>query len=337
MTRKAIAILILLSFSIVTAGFGADARLEVRLDRDQARIGEPIVYTLRVPAAPGESVVFPEPADGRFGDFEINRSSEETREDGVRERRYLLQGFETGSFAIPAPEVTIRGEGGEETVLAGPELEVEIISVLGEEEEDADIRELKSPVGLPRSYRWILYLAAAAAVFTGAAILLYRKFFRRKPAAPPPPPPRAAGEIALEELDRIRKADLPGRGLIKEYYSRVSDTVRRYLENRFALRAPERTTEEFLQEMATTSHLTGDQQQLVADFLEESDLVKFARYGPTEREIAGVFAAAVRLIEETEEGEPHRQECLCYSPGRLVEETGERPAGVRRPAGEARE
>ncbi len=323
MTGKLIAISVLLLSLGLTAGAAAEPRLEVSLDRDRAQIGEPVVYTLRVSAEPEAEVVFPAAGDGRIGDLEVNRVSEETGEDGTRQMSFILQGFETGSFTLPEPEVTVRSAAGEETILAGPELEIEIVSVLKPDEEDADIRELKDPVGLPRSYRWILYLAAGAAVLAAGVILLYRKFFRRKSAGPPPPP-RPAGEIALEELERIRQADLPGRGLVKEYYSRVSDTVRRYLENRFALRAPERTTEEFLQEMATTSHLTGDQQDLVASFLAESDLVKFARYGPTEREIAGVFAAAVRLIEETGEGEPHRQECLYYSPDRLVEETGDK-------------
>ncbi len=328
MTGKRIAISVLL-FALGLPAAGAAPRLEVSLDRDQARVGEPIVYTLEVSAEPGAAVVFPAAGDGRIGDLEINRVAEETGEDGTRRMRFLLQGFETGDFTLPGPEVTVRSEDGEETVLAGPELEIEIVSVLGPDEEDADIRELKDPIGLPRSYRWILYLAAAAAVLAAGAFLLYRKFFRREPAGPPPPPPRPAGEIALEELERIRQADLPGRGLVKEYYSRVSDTVRRYLENRFALRAPERTTEEFLQEMATTSHLTGDQQELVASFLSESDLVKFARYGPTEREIAGVFAAAVRLVEETGEGEAHRQECLCYSPDRQGKVAGDNGTEAR--------
>ena len=283
------------------AAAGAGPRLEVSLDRDEVRVGEPVTYTLRVPPAPGRRIIFPDPEDGRIGEFEINRASETAGEDGSREKRFVLQGFETGRFTLPVPEVRVREEDGEEVILTGPPLEIEVVSVLDPAEEDADIRDLKDPPGVPRSYLWILYLAGAAVILAAAAFLLYRKFARPEKKEPPPPPPRPAGEIALEELERIRRADLPGRGLIKEYYSRVSDTVRRYLENRFALRAPERTTEEFLQEMATTSHLTGDQQELVAAFLEEADLVKFARYGPTEKEIAAVFAAAVRLVRETGE------------------------------------
>jgi len=303
-------------FLLLPALAAGAPRLEVTLDRDQVRVGEPVVYTLEVSGAPGREVVFPDPADGKFGDFEINSAVETDGKDGTREKRFIIQGFDIGSFTLPVPEVTLRGGEEEETVLAGPPLEIEVVSVLDPAEENPEIRDLKGPAELSRSYRWLIYPVLALLAVAAAGYLLYRKFFRREKKAAAAPPPRPAHEIALEELERIRKAGLPERGLVKEYYSRVSDAVRRYLENRFGLRAPERTTEEFLQEMATTSHLNGDQQKLVAEFLEESDLVKFARYGPTEREIAGVFAAAVRLVEETREGGSHRQECLCYpAPG----------------------
>lgn len=304
MKTKLTVLLVLLLLPGIAAGSGEGPRLEISLDRDQARVGEAIVYTLRVTDSADRGVIFPDFADGRIGDFEINSAAETTGEDGAREKRFVLQGFETGQFTLPPPEVTIREADGAETVLAGPPLEIEVASVLDPAEENPDIRGLKDPVGLPRSYLWLLYLALVVLAGAGVSYLVYRKFFRRKKKEPPPPPARPAGEIALEELEQIRRDALPGRGLVKEYYSRVSDTVRRYLENRFGLRAPERTTEEFLLEMATTSHLSGSQQDLVAAFLEEADLVKFARYGPTEREINGVFAAAVRLITETRKAGP---------------------------------
>jgi len=51
--------------------------------------------------------------------------------------------------------------------------------------------------------------------------------------------------------------------------------------------------------MASTDHLTVPQQDLVGEFLSECDLVKFARYGPTENEIERFYSAAVKLVDET--------------------------------------
>ncbi len=58
-----------------------------------------------------------------------------------------------------------------------------------------------------------------------------------------------------------------------------------YLEERFDFHAPERTTEEFLYELQGTNLLTAAQKQSLADFLASCDLIKFAKYEPTETEL----------------------------------------------------
>ncbi len=93
--------------------------------------------------------------------------------------------------------------------------------------------------------------------------------------------------------------DLISKGRIKEYYYRLSNIVRHYIENRFNLMAPERTTEEFLAEMMVTGKLTEDHKELVGNFLEHCDMVKFAAYGPDSREIENSFNSAKKLVDET--------------------------------------
>ena len=80
----------------------------------------------------------------------------------------------------------------------------------------------------------------------------------------------------------------------------MSDTARFYLEERFDFRAPERTTEEFLRELAGTKLLLPDQKESLGEFLESCDLVKFAKYEPGEKELRELHYSAVRLVEETE-------------------------------------
>jgi hypothetical protein len=80
----------------------------------------------------------------------------------------------------------------------------------------------------------------------------------------------------------------------------VSDTIRAYLEERFAFHAPDRTTEEFLYELQDTNLLMPDQKQSLGAFLERCDLVKFARYEPGEPELHELHDSALRLVTETE-------------------------------------
>jgi hypothetical protein len=79
----------------------------------------------------------------------------------------------------------------------------------------------------------------------------------------------------------------------------VSDTLRVYLEERFRFHAPDRTTEEFLDELQSSPMLSLPQKQSLGDFLVRCDLVKFARYEPGEPELRALHDAAVRLVDET--------------------------------------
>jgi hypothetical protein len=156
-----------------------------------------------------------------------------------------------------------------------------------------DIHGIRPPVVIPSGYWWILWTALAAAVAFGLW-KLWRKW-QQKRLAPKPvvviPPHRKA-------KDRLRSAE----ELLSDPYrfcSLVSDVVRVYLEERFDLHAPERTTEEFLYELTGNTVLNPQHKQLLEDFLTRCDLVKFARFEPSQEELRALLDSALRLIDET--------------------------------------
>lgn len=303
MFRNSIILTVLLFFGIgLSGGWCNEAvRLESKIDRDTVSIGDRIQYSLILTTPKSATAIFPEYGDGRIGDFEVSKSGSkfsETENEKTGEMWYLLQGFETGEFTLPGAKVRVQ-ENGKEELLESPPLLITVKSVLEPTEEEKDIRPIKSPVSLPFSRTWILYLAGGVILLALIIIILLKTVFRRKEKVVPLPPPLPAHVIAYEQLEKIKRENLPERGKIKEYYYRVSNTARHYLENRFGLRAPERTTEEFLYDMASTDYLNVHQQDLVSDFLQECDMVKFARYGPTRNEIERAYDAAVRLVDQT--------------------------------------
>lgn len=79
----------------------------------------------------------------------------------------------------------------------------------------------------------------------------------------------------------------------------MSGIVRHYLEDRFGLRAPERTTEEFIRDALASRALSAAHRELVAGFLEQSDLVKFARHAPGQADMRNALDSAERLVRET--------------------------------------
>jgi hypothetical protein len=156
-----------------------------------------------------------------------------------------------------------------------------------------DIRGIRPPVHVPPGWAWVLWVLGALALAAAIAALVMWLLKRR---ANQPSPPCEPAHV------RARRRLADALALIGEprfFCIAVSETVRVYLEERFELRAPERTTEEFLAELQTSPVLDAAQKLGLADFLSRCDMVKFAKYEPSREELMGLHAAAVRLVEET--------------------------------------
>ena len=80
-------------------------------------------------------------------------------------------------------------------------------------------------------------------------------------------------ERAWVELDRLLKKGLPGRGRYKDFYVELTMVVRRYVQRKYGIRAPNLTTDEFLAQFRDAGRGRCDD---LARFLESADLVKFA-------------------------------------------------------------
>jgi hypothetical protein len=157
----------------------------------------------------------------------------------------------------------------------------------------SDLRDIKGPVHISNGWVWLWWTLGAVAV-AALACLALRRWLKRPKVKPPEiivPPHERARRKLQEALDFI---DQP-----RWFCILVSDTLRVYLEERFDLRAPERTTEEFLQELQSSPLLSFSQMQSLGDFLMRCDFVKFARYEPGEPELRQLHEAAVRLVDET--------------------------------------
>ena len=157
-----------------------------------------------------------------------------------------------------------------------------------------DIRDIAPPVEIPDPFAWVWW-GLAGVVLVATALLLW--LWLRKRAAQPPAVPVVPAHVRAKQ--KLQDA----LGLIsqpKPFVIAVSDAARWYLEERFNFRAPERTTEEFLNDLQRTDRLTRDQKDSLGEFLTNCDLVKFAKYEPGEPELRGLHSSAVRLVEETE-------------------------------------
>lgn len=121
----------------------------------------------------------------------------------------------------------------------------------------------------------------------------------------------SAYDVASSRLVKL----LGGRGGVggdKEamdaFFVELSSIARRYLEDRFDLRAPELTTEEFLVLTAKSAELTGEHRGLLQSFLKRADMVKFAGFEPSDSEVDGSVEAVRQFLDDTRADAPMLEE-----------------------------
>ena len=216
-------------------------------------------------------------------------------------RSYLLEPFLSGDYIIPAMKFGFskKGEEGEHELETEP-LTLTVRSLLPEAAAELKIHEIAPPEELPGEPvpTWWLVLGGGALVLLAVGGYLLVKRRRADRTLVPVIP---AHELAFQQLEALVAENLPEQQRIKEFYSRISDILRHYIENRFGLHAPEQTTEEFLGALSATRTLTPPQKELLRAFLKHCDLVKFAEHIPGDEDIQRTFDGCKHFILETRE------------------------------------
>jgi hypothetical protein len=278
-------------------------KLLVRVWPREPRLSDLVEMEVRVESQPG--VEIKPPAFGQaVGDFLVRDYSERPPEAGDRNTRrfhYQLEPAHAGTHLIRsvAVEFTDRRSGSEAArepafVETDP-LELTVTSELGDEAPDlAKLEPMLPPRAIPAQFAagWVAAIAAAV-VLVGAALVLVRRQKRRVLV----PRPKTPEEIAHAALAALLAENLPARGLIKEFYLRLTAIVRKYIEETTGIRAPEQTTEEFLRDIRSCEAFAPERSVRLAEFLEAADMIKYAGQEPREGQIEEAISRAREFVD----------------------------------------
>ena len=279
--------------------------LSSTLSRDTIMIGDQIEWlskfnipagtTLKIDSMAGYVV----PGVELIGDFKIdtvkrNRSLSEVH------AKATITSFDSGSYKMPPLVVYIyRGEQLEDTLrLKELPLEVTTIPVDTTTYQMFDLRSnFDYPVTFSEVAIWGGSALAVVALFVGIIYLIRR--MRRKGAVEEKPKPKDPAHIvALRELDHISGEKLWQNGKEKIFYTKVTDALRIYIEDRYDIRTMERTSAEILSDFSEMEVKKSDF-ELLEEIFTVSDLVKFAKYTASQQENEETIPKAVKFVTNT--------------------------------------
>jgi hypothetical protein len=295
------------------------------ISSDSMMIGEQLQYTLRVDADNEVEIILPGIKDTLSHTLEVLAllSSDTTLSDNRIEvkQSYLITGFEPGPQIIPSQEVIYKRGGVTDTARSMP-LILNVYEPVVDTSQQ--IKPIKPPINTPVTFREILPWAGiglGGLVIALLIVWLLQKFLKRKgePEGDSAAPLEPAHVIAFRELDKLKNENIWTKGEVKEYYTRLTEITRHYIERQYDIPAMESTTEEILDTFRRSNTEDSLLDEILKDLLELADLVKFAKEEPLPIDNQTNLNNAYLFVQKTY---PlfYREETLRKDPASQVEE-----------------
>jgi hypothetical protein len=291
--------------------FGQDIKVKSSTDTTTYKVGDYINYTLRIEYDKSIGIIAPLIKDSlKVADIIKLDTAVTTDENGrmVTTIRAILSKYDSAVVNIPPIAIKYRtlknpneklsaSDSTLKTILSYP---VTVFVHTIQVNPQAEIKDVKDPEKVPLNWLLIFMWVAIGTVVIAAAIwgwLRYKKIKAGKVIAAPEIilPAHVVALTALNELD---KKQLWQKGMVKEYHSEITEIIRAYFERKFDLRALELTTTEVnlqLREKSGAAKII----DITNDFLNNADLVKFAKFKPENSVNQEMMKQALEIVNIT--------------------------------------
>lgn len=207
---------------------------------------------------------------------------------------FILDSYVSGEYEIAAFGLRYRSDpAGEWQSLGVDSRFITIESLL--RESDMDIKDIYGPQKIEMSKKLLMLLISLLVLL----LLLGGGFWFFKKGKEVVEIVISPQEEALLALNNLNLDGLENSEELKEFFYQLSFIVRRYIERQFSVKAPEMTTEEFLQYIREGSFLHNEAKEQLSSFFVLADMVKFAKYISSETEASKSFVSVKSFIEQS--------------------------------------
>ena len=307
-----------IAFGLTVSGALAQVNVKASMDTSMMLIGDQTNFRVEASFPDGYKVMLPVMADTVSRGLEIVEAGaiDSAIADGfVRiSQKYVVTNFDSGWYAVRQLPFAILDKDGNPDTIYSEQVYYGVMTMPLDTANPNAICPPKPMAEAPFIFKelthylkWgLLILLAAFAVVFAVYALIKRK--RNEPIFVKPKPQEPAHVVALRQLDQLKEQKLWQRGLVKEYYSSLTDIARGYLNGRFGLQAMESTTSEIMQMTKDVPEIDKDLRKNLQDLLERADFVQFAKAQTVANENEASFDFVDHFVLTTKPVEQLRDE-----------------------------
>ncbi len=310
--------LFLLCFICGLVSYGQEIKLKAEIEKDTIWLGDQIQLSIVAEQPVGTKVIFPQVPDSIANKIEVIKKSliDTTKLNATSLRlkqTFVITCFDSGPHFIPPFRLKVQSATLNDTLKTN---DLNLFVKLPQVDLKKGPADIKKPFAAPVIFKeiapWILGIILALALIF---LVIYAISRRRnhKPLFQRPEKPKLPPHvIALQDLDKLKEAQLWQHDKVKDYYTRLTDIIRNYIEERFGLPAMEQTTYDIISAFVQRKNLIDDvSMKDLREILELADLVKFAKLTPLPDDNHMSINHAYQFVDLTkieEKPEPQKSE-----------------------------
>ena len=301
MVKKISFIILFFSFFLSGIAFAQNISVSASTDTTDYLVGDYVHYNIQVAYKKGTQVQQPILNDSLSGAELIKVEQPLQSENGNKENviyRFVLSKYDSGGVTIPPIPIKYKlaGQNNWQTITTN---DVQFTVHTMQVSTRLDIKDVKQPIRIPLDWKIILLWILIIGLVIAAAIYFYRKYKKKHEGIVEKKVVKIPAHLkALSALRELESENLWQKGMIKEYHSRITEIIRKYFDERFNLHAMELTTNEVM-DLLRTKNEAQVIFDITNDFLNNADLVKFAKFQPMSSINEEMMKQAFSIVNKT--------------------------------------
>ncbi|MCE1188610.1 MAG: hypothetical protein LWX56_05660 [Ignavibacteria bacterium] len=281
--------------------YSQDVKVKVSTDASQYQLGDHIKYDLTINCPKNSRAILPSVKDslGKIEFVALDKGDTINNPDGSYQMNYHFRfiSFDSGRVVIPSISIPYSANGVKELLTARTDSVVLNISGV-KIDTTAELKDIKQPMTEPVDWLLFFIIALVVVIFVAGLFYLIKRYrakmkgivIERKEIIPP-------YEEALSRLRFLESQKLWQAGKVKEYHTEITGIIRWYFDRTFSIPALEMTSSEIIEKLRG-KNLNSFTITTTQQFLENADMVKFAKFIPVSSVNEEMMKQAFAIIEE---------------------------------------